>query len=136
MEARFVKTRLALSLGALLALPMVAPCERPGDGKESKDDRGYVKTLVEIKGQLSRIPDAKPSDPTGGSVRVGDGFALQVFRLDWSGAPDLREQAKKLPDKWVVLTGTLKRPGPDYVAIGYSGTVTVKTLKEVPGPKP
>jgi hypothetical protein len=109
------------------------PCSAR-DGEESKDDRGYVKVLVEIKGQLSPIPKAKASDPLGGFVRVGDGFGMQVFRLDWSGAPDLREQAKKLPYKWVVLTGSVKPPGPDYVAIGYSGTVTVKTLKEVRGP--
>jgi hypothetical protein len=35
----------------------------------------------------------------------------------------------------VVLTGSLKPPGPDYVVLGYSGTVTVKTLKEVSRPK-
>ncbi len=123
--------RLTLSLLAVLALHLVALGEQPRGWKESKDDRGYVKALVEIKGQLSPIPDAKANDPTGGFVRVGDGFGLQVFRLDWSEAPELREKAKKLEYAWVVLTGRLQPPGSNYVQIGYSGTVTVKTLQVV-----
>jgi hypothetical protein len=69
-------------------------------------------------------------------VRVGDGFGLRVFWLDWSEALELRDQVKKLDYAWVVLTGRLKPPGPDYVAIGYSGTVTVKTFQVVGLPLP
>lgn len=100
-----------------------------GEGKESKNDRGFVKLWIEVKGQLSSIPDLQENDSQGGFVRVGDGFGMQVFSLDWSEAPELREQARKLPFKWVVVTGRLKSSGPNYVGLGYSGTVTVKTLK-------
>jgi hypothetical protein len=100
---------------------------QPAGGKET--DRGYVKPLVEIKGQL-HFPEAG-FGPSGGSVRVGDGFGLQVFWLDWSEAEELRAHAKNFDYAWVVLTGRLRPPGSDYVAIGYSGTVTVKTLQAV-----
>jgi hypothetical protein len=104
------------------------------EGKESKNDRGFVKLWIEVKGQLSSIPDLQENDSHGGFVRVGDGFGMQVFSLDWSEAPELREQARKLPFKWVVVTGRLKSSGPNYVGLGYSGTVTVKTLKRAGPP--
>jgi hypothetical protein len=113
------------SLWLLAAVPF-----RAADGKDSKTDRGYVRTLVEIKGQLYSQADPKIG-PRDGFVRVGDGFSLQVFFLDCSEAPKLREQGRKLHNKWVVLTGNLKPPGSEYKGLGYSGTVTVKTLKEV-----
>jgi hypothetical protein len=111
---------------------------RADDRMESEPDREeYVRTLtlVEVKGQLSYQRATKGSDAPAGSVRVGAGFGLQVFWLDWSEAPELREQAKKLDSKRVVLLGTLKPPGSGYVALGYSGTVTVRALKEV-SPRP
>jgi hypothetical protein len=113
----------------LAAFPLSA-CDR----KESGPDREeYVRTLtlVEVKGQLSYPAVSKGSGAPAGSVRVGAGFGLRVFWLDWSQAPELRERAKKLHSKRVVLLGTLKPPGSGYVALGYSGTVTVRALKEV-----
>jgi hypothetical protein len=103
------------------------------DRKESEPDREeYVRTLtlVEVKGQLSYPPASKRSDTPAGSVRVGAGFGLQMFWLDWSEAPELREQARKLHSKRVVLLGALKPLGSEYVALGYSGIVTVRALKE------
>jgi hypothetical protein len=64
-------------------------------------------------------------------VGVGAGFDLQTFLLDYSEAPELRERAKKLHGKWVLVTGTLKPPGKEYVMLGYAGTVKAETLKMV-----
>jgi RNA polymerase sigma factor (sigma-70 family) len=97
----------------------------PAREKPVQTDR---ERIVEIKGQL-HFPEA--GQPPGGSVRVGGGFELQLFWLDWSEAEELRRQAKKLDGAEVVLTGRLKPPRSDYVALGYSGTVTVKTLQRV-----
>jgi len=40
-----------------------------GQGKESKNDRGFVKLWIEVKGQLSSIPDLQENDSHGGFVR-------------------------------------------------------------------
>jgi hypothetical protein len=102
------------------------------DEKEPKYGWEYVRALVEIRGQLNF--SEKDKEPGRGFVRVGHQFGLQVFLLDWSEAPQLRDLAKNLDGKWVLLTGSLTPPGREYVTLGYAGTVKVATLTKVSGP--
>jgi hypothetical protein len=127
--ARTLKKALPDTQISVETVPL-PPAARKGRQPEPEE---YVRplTVVEVRGYLSYQPEAKGSNPPDGSVRVGSQFDLQVFWLDWSQAPELREQAKKLHMKRVELLGTLKSPGRGYVAIGYSGTLTVKALREV-----
>jgi hypothetical protein len=97
--------------------------------KEPKLGWEYVRSLVELRGQLHFPPDEQ--ERGNGFVRVGGGLGLKTFQLDYSEAPQLREKAKKLDGKWVLVTGTLKPPGKEYVMLGHAGTVKAETLKMV-----
>jgi hypothetical protein len=61
------------------------------DEKEPKYGWEYVRTLVEIRGQLNFSEKDKEQGKC--FVRVGHQFGLQVFSLDWSDAPELRARA-------------------------------------------
>ena len=107
-----MRSALFLSLGLTLVAATATPAGDKKDAPPPKDSYVKVRVEVEIRGTL-RVTDKGVAiasrnrlyDRFDDSEEITDATSVTVYRLDFARAKELRERAKLLSGKEVVVTG-------------------------------
>src|ERR1043165_258304 len=121
--------RIMFRLGSAIMLALCTVMSMPAIAADKADEQSIK---VEIKGTLAADVVAIGGETTGTTITVTfEGGSKVTWELDLGDNKELKEQAKKLDKKSVIVTGNyMKKKG---IEVGERNIVKVASLKAADG---